>query len=251
MIEDDARANREFLKDSIRQMVDFSLTDQAQGKPAPPIAKPAAADAERIALPGPDAWPELGAMPIRRAIALRASHRRFGDEPLALSELAFLLWATQGIRQRLSPAVALRTVPSAGARHALETYLAVFAVDGLRPAVYRYRPIEHELVLEFEDPDLPRRVSDVALGQSFAGQSAVTFAWSAIPYRMEWRYGPVSHKVIAMDAGHACQNLYLACTAIDAGTCAIAAYDQQRADRLFRLDGHDEFIVYLAPVGKV
>ena len=54
-----------------------------------------------------------------------------------------------------------------------------------------------------------------------------------------------------MDAGHVCQNLYLAAEAIKAGTCAIAAYDQSLMDNLLRVDGEDEFTVYLAPVGKV
>jgi SagB-type dehydrogenase family enzyme len=68
---------------------------------------------------------------------------------------------------------------------------------------------------------------------------------------MEWRYGLAAHKVIAIDAGHVCQNLYLACEAIGAGTCAIAAYDQEAMDDLVGLDGKDEFTIYLAPVGKV
>jgi SagB-type dehydrogenase family enzyme len=87
--------------------------------------------------------------------------------------------------------------------------------------------------------------------QEFLGRAAAVFAWSAVPYRMEWRYGPASAKVIAIDAGHVCQNLYLACEAVSAGTCAVAAYDQEAMDRLLRLDGDDEFVVYLAPVGKV
>jgi SagB-type dehydrogenase family enzyme len=68
---------------------------------------------------------------------------------------------------------------------------------------------------------------------------------------MEWRYGLASYKVLAMDAGHVCQNLYLACEAIAAGTCAIGAYHQEKIDRLLRLDGKEEFTIYLAPVGKV
>ncbi len=71
------------------------------------------------------------------------------------------------------------------------------------------------------------------------------------PYRMEWRYGLAAHKVIALDAGHVCQNLYLACEAIGAGTCAVAAYQQQLMDGLLRVDGQEEFVIYLAPVGKV
>ena len=46
---------------------------------------------------------------------------------------------------------------------------------------------------------------------------------------MEWRYSLAAHKVIAIDVGHVCQNLYLACEAIGAGTCAVAAYDQDSA----------------------
>ena len=54
---------------------------------------------------------------------------------------------------------------------------------------------------------------------------------------MEWRYGPAAHKVIVLDAGRVCQNLYLACEAISAGTCAVAAYDQEPTDGLLKIDG--------------
>ncbi|MDM8536256.1 SagB/ThcOx family dehydrogenase [Desulfobacterales bacterium HSG17] len=146
---------------------------------------------------------------------------------------------------------AYRNVPSAGCRHALETYLAVFNVDNLDPGVYRYLPLSHQLVFEFKDDMLSEKMITASLGQSYPGKSAVTFIWAAIPYRMEWRYGLAAHKVIALDAGHVCQNLYLACEAIDAGACAIAAYDQEELDELIGLDGDEEFAVYLAPVGKV
>lgn len=88
------------------------------------------------------------------------------------------------------------------------------------------------------------------LGQKFVASAAVTFFWTAIPARMEWRYDLAAHKVIAIDAGHLCQNLYLACEAIGAGTCAIAAYDQQACDSLLKVDGEEEFTIYAAPVGK-
>ena len=90
-----------------------------------------------------------------------------------------------------------------------------------------------------------------ALGQSYPGKCAVTFIWVAVPYKMEWRYGLAAHKVLAVDAGHVCQNLYLACETINAGTCAIAAYDQEELDELLGLDGEDEFAIYIASVGKV
>jgi nitroreductase len=53
------------------------------------------------------------------------------------------------------------------------------------------------------------------------------------------------------DAGHVCQNLYLACEAVGAGTCAIAAYNQTLVDELLGVDGNEEFSIYIAPVGKI
>jgi SagB-type dehydrogenase family enzyme len=243
-------SRREFLKDTVRLETDFSQVDQQRGIPPPPLEKPFPADAPRFDLVAPAQLTQLGTLDLYQAIAHRQSRREFSDSPLSLAELSFLLWATQGVRRRVAPAVALRTVPSAGARYALETYLAVFRVTGLEPAFYRYLPLEHQLLLEFRDDDAAAKLEEAALGQSFVGDSAVTFLWTTIPYRMEWRYGPAAHKTIALDAGHVCQNLYLACEAIGAGTCAVAAYHQQWMDRLLRLDGHDEFVIYLAPVGK-
>ena len=242
---------RYFLKDHIRQEIDFSTTDQSRQVPPPPIEKPCPSEARRVPLPQRADWKHVVAVDLADAIAGRQSHRRYRPAPLHLDELAFLLWATQGVRKIVNPATALRTVPSAGARHAFETYLGVMRVEGLEPGIYRYLPVEHELVHVASVADLAEKLVEATLGQAFAGQAAVTFAWTAIPYRMEWRYGLAGHKVIALDAGHVCQNLYLACQAIGAGTCAIAAYDQDAADRLLGADGQDEFTVYLAPVGKI
>lgn len=242
---------RYFLKDSIRLSVDFSSTDQSRGLPAPPIEKPCPPGAARLPLPPVGRWQGIGSIDLTAAIAGRQSHRRFRPEPLTLDELSYLLWATQGVRARPSAYSALRTVPSAGCRHAFETYVCALAVQGLAVAVYRYLPLAHELVLERQMERLGERLGAAALRQTFVGRAAATFVWSAIPYRMEWRYGAAAHKVIALDAGHVCQNLYLACAAIGAGTCAVAAYHQQQMDDLLGLDGEEEFVIYLAPVGKV
>lgn len=242
---------REFLKDNVRLRTDFSRTDQSRGVPPPPVAKPYPPDGRLIDLVARREWTAPPRVDLAAAIERRRSHRHFTGKPLGLDELSFLLWATQGVTRLVGPGTALRTVPSAGCRHALETYLFIFAVNGLDGGVYRYLPLEHRLLFEFHEEQLAAKLARGALGQTFAGRAAVTFAWTAIPYRTEWRYGNASHKVIALDAGHVCQNLYLACEAIGAGTCAIAAYDQQAMDQLLRLDGLEEFTVYLAPVGKV
>jgi SagB-type dehydrogenase family enzyme len=241
---------RYFLKDSIRQTIDFSATDQNRGVPAPPLEKPASPDAQRFRLTKEGSWKGIDPLPVEEAIAGRRSRRVYSEEALTLDELSFVLWATQGVRGPVSDRHAYRTVPSAGCRHAFETYMACFRVAGLEKALYRYLPLSHELVMVSAPENLEALVARAALNQSFAGKSAVTFIWTAIPARMEWRYGLAAHKVIALDAGHVCQNLYLACEAVHAGTCAVAAYDQNALDRLLGVDGEEEFAIYLAPVGK-
>ncbi len=242
---------RNFLKDSIRQTIDFWQTDQNQGIAPPPLEKPFSPDAIRIDLPQPVAWQQIPSIDLFAAIRHRRSHRKFTQDSLSIEELSFLLWTTQGMKEELRPERALRTVPSAGCRHALETYLCVLNVEGLDVGIYRYLPIEHQLLFELHVEQLAQKIVDATLGQKFTGKAAVTFLWTTIPYRMEWRYAEAAHKVIALDAGHVCQNLYLACEAIGAGSCAIAAYHQELADKLLKLDEQDEFTVYLSAVGKV
>jgi SagB-type dehydrogenase family enzyme len=242
---------RFFLKDTIRKQIDFSKTDQNRGIDPPPIEKPFLADAVRIDLSRDGSWKSLSPVTLPDAIKNRKSHRVFLDVAMTLEELSFLLWATQGIRHKIDRGHAYRTVPSAGCRHALETYLCVLNIEGLAPGVYRYLPLEHQLLFEFAGENLEERIVEAVLGQPYPGKAAVTFLWTAIPYRMEWRYYLAAYKVIALDAGHACQNLYLACEAVGAGTCAIAAYDQEALDGFLRIDGVDEFAIYIAPVGKI
>ena len=242
---------RYFLKDTIRRMIDFSQTGQSLGELPPPIEKPFSADAKRIDLVPPGEWKGIDSVDLETAMRNRKSRRNFKREALSLEEISFLLWASQGLRQQIDRFTALRIPPSAGARHALETYLCVFRVEGLEPGIYRYLPLEHQLLLEFEEDRAAEKLTEATLGQSFTARSAATFIWTTIPRRMEWRYGLAAHKVIAIDAGHACQNLYLACEAIKAGTCAVGAYHQELMDQLLRIDGQEEFTIYLAPVGKV
>lgn len=241
---------RYVLKDTVRLTIDFSTLDQSKGLPAPDIQKAVPPGSTRIDLPKPHDWKGIAQVDLTTAIAERQSVRTYAATPLSLDELAYLLWATQGVRHQASPSTAFRTVPSAGCRHSFETYICAMNVTGLEPGVYRYLPLDNQLLQVATAADIGQQAARAALGQSFVGKAAATFIWTAIPYRMEWRYGTAAHKVIAIDAGHVCQNLYLACAAVSAGTCAIAAYHQQAMDELLGIDGNEEFTLYLAPVGK-
>ena len=225
-------------------------SDQTLKRPQPPLVKAPMREADaRIALTR-----DFDGLVVKNDLVEllrdRRSTRIYTGEDMTLEQLSFLLWATQGIKKLRGKSYAtLRTVPCGGARHEFETYLIVRQVAGLAPGAYHYLPMEH--ALEFLHPvdALEETVNDTLCGQSWASKANVVFYWSMVAYRAEWRYGIYAHRVALMDAGHLCQNLYLACTGLGLGTCAIGAFSHERCAQLFELDGEEEYIVYTAPVG--
>lgn len=244
------KSYRDFLKNNIRKSIDFSETPQSMGIEPPTIQKPCSMDAKHIPLVPIGTWKSIPEHNLRHSIAQRRSHREYSSTPISMEQLSFLLWATQGIRSEVGRAK-FRTVPSAGCRHALETYIAALRIEKLPKAIYRYLPLDHSLIEVSFPHHLEEQLTLATLGQDFCGEAAAFFIWTTIPARMEWRYSEVSYKLIALDAGHVCQNLYLACENIHAGTCAIGAYDQEKMDALIGVDGDEEFTIYAASVGMV
>lgn len=243
--------NRHFLKDDLRMKLNFIHTDQNKGIPLPPVEKSIQNNQTVIRLKPVKDLSVIHKIDLIDAINQRKSMRTYKDIPLSIDELSFLLWATQGIRGLNQDEEPYRVVPSAGCRHSFETYIAAINIAGLKQGFYRYLPIEHALVFEKQMKHMSDTMIEATLGQVFVGDAAAVFIWSCLPYRMEWRYDLAAHRVIAFDAGHVCQNLYLAVLAISCGTCAVGAYHQRFIDTLLELDGDNEFVIYMAAVGKI
>ena len=271
---------RDFLKSNWHYVTE-TASDQSRGMPAPPQEFPPEEDDSVIPLPpvesaytehSQSATAQGAGLPTAQSIATesiaaqstpanpsspelagalhyllknRKSRRLFTSTPLSLEQLSYLLWACEGVRENKGK-FSFRTTPSGGARHPLDVYVFAHHVAGLKIGLYRYLPLEHSLVLEREGDD--SAALDEALNGQFRNSSCVIM-WAAVPYRSEWRYGKAADKLVALDAGHSCQNLYLACEALKLGTCAIGAYDQKKLDVYLGLDGEDMFAMYAAPVG--
>jgi SagB-type dehydrogenase family enzyme len=242
------KEHRRFLKNLSWNEWEEAESDEQKGVSPPSLQQPYPQDSVLIDLSSPDDI-TLGEMPLLEILRRRRSHREFTDTSLTLEELAFLLWATQGVHRVSKDGVSTRrTVPSGGGRHPFETYLIVKRVAGLERGLYRYLALEHKLCFLATADELRARTAD---NTWLGDDEAVFFIWAAVPYRSEWRYGIRSHKMIVMEAGHICQNLYLACEAICGGACAIGAFQQKELDALIGVDGEQQFAVYLARAGKV
>ncbi len=224
-------------------------SDQMRGLPQPPLELGYDIKKPLIDLPLPKdiAVKDVG---LREAIERRKSVRDYADIPLGLSELSFLLWSTQGVKEVFPGQAIFRTVPSAGARHSFETYLLVNNVKELCSGIYRFLSIDHKLVEENIKEGVADKIVEGCLGQEFVKTCAVVFIWTVVACRMKWRYGERGYRYMFLDAGHVCQNLYLAGEAIDCGVCAVAAFADDRINSVLGIDGNEQFSIYIATVGK-
>ena len=241
-------ALREFLK-GYRAVdeADAFPTDQQERLPMPPMETRRGGEITAL--------PERDASPLTALLENRCSRRRYGGGPLTLEELSFLLWAAQGVKT-VNEHRSLRTAPSGGARHPLELYVFVNSVSGLAPGVYHYLALEDKLERLGCRAQQADQLTCALAGQEFAGHAPVCLVWTAVPYRSEWRYDSHGHKDILLDAGHSCQNVYLACEELGLGCCALAAYDQEALDELLGLSSEEtdskdaEFAVYACCAGR-
>ncbi len=240
-------AGRVFME--MTRYMHLTASDQQMGINPPPLEKPYPEEGTFIQLPPVDRVPD-STTSLLEVIEARRSIRTYSQESLALEELAYLLWSTQGIMDSRAPYFTLRTVPSAGGRHACETYLLINCVEGIPPGLYRYLAFSHRLIEIDRSSGIVDKVMSACLGQPFVRSSAVTFIWSCVIYRMSWRYSERAYRLVHLDAGHICQNLYLAGEQIGCGTCAIGAFDDEEMARIIGSDGIEEFVIYLATVGK-
>lgn len=239
---------KEFMEKTKFQYLGRS--DQSMGYPSPPLELGYSKEDMLIDLPAPESV-TVGDIGLRDAIEKRTSIRNYSRESVSLEELSFLLWCTQGVKEVIGDEVTFRTVPSAGARHALETYILANNVDGLKAGVYRFLPIEHKLVEINTNSNITDKIIAACLGQGFIKSSAVTFIWTAVAYRMTYRYGQRGYRYLHLDAGHVCQNLYLSAECIGCGVCASGAFVDDDLNPLLGVDGEDEFVIFVAAAGKL
>lgn len=203
-------------------------------------------DAEKTELPVEWSLREARIQPL---LQQRRSLRRYNStEPLELSDLSFLLWASQGITARMGGHF-LRTSPSAGALYPIETYLVVENVTGVESGLYHF-DVGHFQLEKLSAKVRSTEAARVCLNQDFIVDAHLVFFWTAVFRRSMAKYGERGFRYLFLDAGHICQNLLLAAEALDCGGCPIAAFYDQEANSLLGINEKHETLVYAASIGR-
>jgi SagB-type dehydrogenase family enzyme len=181
---------------------------------------------------------------LEKAMSQRRSVRDFGKRPLTLSEVSQLLWSAQGLNDPRG----LRTAPSAGALYPLEIYIAVGAVKGLDPGIYKYRPREHDL-LRTTEVDRRKDLQRSALNQESVGDAPLVMVFTAVYERTMIKYGDRAARYVAIEVGHAAQNVCLQAVALGLGAVTIGAFNDREVQRVTGSE-QSERPLYLIPIGS-
>ncbi len=174
----------------------------------------------------------------------RLSRRDYTVHSLNLAQVGDLLWAAGGLGVD-GVSGATRTAPSAGGAYPLDIYLVAGNVDGLGKGVYRYDYEAHSLeaVVAEERRD---QLAAAALGQQFIAKAPISIVMVAHYERTTSTYGERGERYVHMDTGYVSQNIYLKAEALDLGTVAIGAFDDEEVAEVLSTEGAPLMIM---PIG--
>jgi SagB-type dehydrogenase family enzyme len=187
-----------------------------------------------VDLPAPD---RIGETTLEQVLVDRRSQRVFADIDVPLATIGQLFWAGQGVTDDAGH----RTAPSAGGLYPLELY-ALTATH-----LVRYLPDGHRAE---QRPDGTSLVAlpEVTFGQEWVSSAPVVIVVAGVVARTEAKYGAVADDLMALEAGHATQNILLQATALGLAATPVGGVDPSAARTLLRLPSDHE-VLYLVPVG--
>ena len=180
--------------------------------------------AQDIVLPTPVV---SGGMSLNDALSRRHSVRSFdAARELPMQTLSDLLWAAVGVNR---PDTGMRTNPTARNCQEIEAY--VFNKNG----VYKYDALANKLMKKADGDHRKLVAGTSGFSQSFVLDAPVSVVYVADLTKFKDPSAPSSAMMGAVDAGIACQNLNLFCTANGLATVPRATMDKDGIAKLLGL----------------
>jgi len=190
-----------------------------------------------------------------RLLRERRTWREFGKSPVPRESLARLLYLSFGVQGwDHIPKIgrfALKTSPSAGGLHPLESYVLVRNVQDVPTGIYHYDSAEHGL------QRIRRGTNSWEIQQLLAGQwwfrkAAFVVFLTAIFHRSQWKYDyALAYRAVLAEAVHQCQTFCVTATWLGlAPFCTMALADTKIEKRL-GLDGISESVLYAMGAGRM
>lgn len=225
----------------------LKLRQRARIKPMPAPVK-SYPKARQFHLPSPALTGEFP-----RVLLSRRTWRQFSGGSIALEKLATLLGLSFGVQSWLHVrgigSVPLKTSPSGGARHPIETYVLALRVKDFPCGLYHYAAGTHRLEL-LRRGATPREIVRYLNGQWWFGGAAVVVMMTAVFARTQWKYpAPRAYRLVLIDAGHVCQTFCLVATWLGLAPFCTMALADSPIETALQIDGIGESVLYAAGAG--
>ena len=190
-----------------------------------------------------------------QVLLARRTWRRFSSESVEFDALSTLLGLSFGVHWWVDlPGLGrlpLKTSPSAGALHPIETYVLARRVSDLSPGLYHYEADKHCLEL-LKRGASSRQIGRYLAGQKWLGSAAALVLMTAVFRRPQWKYrSPRAYRAVLIDAGHLCQTFCLVATWLGLAPFCTMALADSRIEADLGVDGVSESVLYAAGVGTL
>jgi SagB-type dehydrogenase family enzyme len=200
-------------------------------------------------------------MDVGAAIAKRRSVRQFTGDELPFAHLSAIVRAMAGVTHSVETHIRtsgetvtfeFRAAPSGGGLYPIELWLAVRAIKGLEPGVYRYAPRSDQLLREGGRDKAEAVYGTFAVPEDIisVSRSAAILLLLARPMRSMAKYGPRGLRHVFIEAGAMAENVHLAATSIGIGSVDCASFVDSELSAALDIDGVEVVPVHSILLGE-
>ena len=168
--------------------------------------------------------------------------RMTADERLSSEGLGLLLDVCFGERGQITTAAGnqclVKSIPSGGARHPTEVFVAAFELDGVPAGVYHYDVARHSLdLVRFGQQREAFANATLDLFAKYETPPAAALVFTSLVERAMWRYrDPRSFRAVLVDAGHAVMAYRRVARMLGFRTYALQKMHDSEVANLLRVD---------------
>lgn len=179
-------------------------------------------------------------------IPKRRSSRDWTKHGMSFSKLASVLYYAFGISTKGDQPLPDKSVED---NHALNLYVLVNNIVGVKPGVYYYRRPDHALAL-IRGGDFRRESYAMSLFQDAVGKCHALFIMTIDVERLGTASdGDRSYRYALFDAGMLGGRVYLQAVGLDSGCCGIGAFFDDEASDLIGVSPDKELVIYMTAIG--
>ncbi|MFT3897617.1 MAG: putative peptide maturation dehydrogenase [Thermomonas sp.] len=228
--------------DAVKNMQDShteTATEMREALGAPPTEADAVGEADARIQLARIAGNDFDALLARRATCRNFDPARKLPRELFAQLMQRVFAAQAEVRVGEDTAFLKKSSPSGGGLHPTEAYLVVQHVEGIAPGLYHYHATAHALE-PLPAPKLPlwEFLMQAVARQHWFADAHVALALVPRFDRTFWKYRRhmKGYRVVALEAGHLSQTLYLAATEAGLGAFITAAINEKPLEAAFGLD---------------